>query len=275
MGEHRYLVTDRIVHQYRDRVLFLSTGKCLGHCRYCFRRMYTSRNEGFAGVDEQKVLFDWLCEHDEVREILVSGGDPMSGTPGELEGLLGGLRAIRPSLLIRLCTRAPIFAPSLFTQDFVRFISSIRPLWVVVHVNHHLELGPEQRNALRSLLDAGISVQSQTVLLKGVNDNARDLSRLFHELVCLGIKPGYLFQCDLAPGTAHFRHPIDEAIAIWKETASRLSGLSLPVFAVDLPDGGGKFPLSCLIKEGRVEGSGTESTLLARGLDGKVYRYKS
>lgn len=273
LGESRYCVTPYLVHQYPNRVLLLSTGRCISYCRYCFRREFTARSSGFISDERIETVCAYLTEHNEVQEVLVSGGDPMSGSLGEIRHLLECLRSIRSDLLIRLCTRAPIFAPELFTEEVIALLRSVRPLWVIAHINHPAELGKSQRNALSSCIDSGLPVQSQTVLLNGVNDDPSTLAELFHALVCMGIKPGYLFQTDLAHGTAHFRVPLDRAACIWKALQRRLSGLSLPQFAVDLPNGGGKFPLSALIRYGDIIAPLKDNRFSARGIDGKIYTY--
>jgi len=269
LGESRWCVHSHLVHQYPNRVLLLATGKCIGYCRYCFRRSFTSRPDGFITTDLIEKTLVYLAEHPGVREILVSGGDPVSASFEDLSGLLTALRRTCPDILIRVCTRAPIFAPHLLTEDLIQLLRSLRPLWVIPHINHPAELGPEQRKALASLIEAGIPVQSQTVLLKGVNDDPVVLERLFHSLILLGVKPGYLFQCDMAVGTSHFRCSLPDAARIWRQLRLRLSGLSLPVFAVDLPGGGGKYPLGAVALE-----EPSPEALEVQGIDGKVYRYE-
>ena len=228
LGEGRYLVTPYLVHQYPNRVLALVTGKCLGHCRYCFRKSFTARSRRFLSEAEQDAIVAYLANTPAVREILVSGGDPLTAPPDSLFAFLEKLRAVRSDLLIRLCTRGPVFAPEKFTPEFVHRLAALQPLWVIPHINHPAELGAAQRDCITALRTAGIPQQSQTVLLRGVNDSPELLAELFHELVCLGVKPGYLFQCDLAPGTASFRVPPDEGMHIWLRLRDMLSGLSLP-----------------------------------------------
>ena len=222
--------------------------------------------------DETPEVLRYLTEHTEVEEVLVSGGDPFSAPFPEGAALLEQIRRIRPSLLIRLCTRAPVFAPELFSAEKTGVLRGFRPLWLIPHINHPAELGPAQRECLTSFVDAGIPVQSQTVLLRGVNDCAETLHGLFHALVCLGVKPGYLFQCDLAPGTAHFRVPLARAAALWKELRAGLSGLSLPKFAVDLPGGGGKFPLEAAVFAADIESFSADG-LTVRKKSGGTYTY--
>ena len=275
LGEARYIITPHLVHQYANRVLLLATGRCVGYCRYCFRRSYMARSEGYIGRDELEEICAYLELNPGVQEILVSGGDPLSGDREELTSLLSRIRASRPDILVRLCTRAPVFAPELFTNDLLAFLRSIRPLWVIPHINHSAELGSDQVDCLRRIIDSGIPIQSQTVLLRGVNDTPSLLADLFHRLVMIGVKPGYLFQCDLAKGTSGFRVPLEQALAIWKVLRGMLSGLSLPEFAVDLPGGGGKFPLSVPALADRVCGFSASGGMQVYGNDGKVYTYPS
>lgn len=275
LGEARYCITPYLVHQYPNRVLLLTTGRCLSYCRYCFRREFTARTSGFISEDKITQVIAYLKAHQTVQEILVSGGDPLSGSFKELTNLLYKLRAVSSELLIRLCTRAPIFAPELFTDALLTVLRTVRPLWIILHVNHPAELGTPQRQTLARCIDAGIPIQSQTVLLQNVNDDAAVLAELFHQLVCMGIKPGYLFQTDMARGTADFRVPLNKAALIWKELRSRLSGLSLPQFAVDLPGGGGKFPLTALLLYEDIITPLENGNFSARGIDGAVYTYPS
>ena len=273
LGEARYCVTPFLVHQYPNRVLLLATGQCLAYCRYCFRREFTARISPFISRDNIEKAVSYIANTPHIHEVLVSGGDPLSGTFDELRYLLEKLRAVAPDLLIRLCTRAPIFAPELFTPQLMQLLRSVRPLWVIAHINHPAELGEGQRSALCACIDSGIPIQSQTVLLQGVNDEAGVLADLFHRLVCLGIKPGYLFQMDLAYGTSEFRVPLEKACIIWKKLKTMLSGLSLPQFAVDLPNGGGKFPLSALMVYEDIIKPLHDNQFSARGIDGGIYTY--
>ena len=273
LGEARYCITPYLVHQYPNRVLLLTTGRCISYCRYCFRREFTARASGFITKPQIETVAEYIEQRPHVKEILVSGGDPMSGTYSQLGDLLYRIRRIRSDLIIRLCTRSPIFAPELFIPELIALLQQVRPLWLIPHINHPAELGAEQINALTACINSGIPVQSQTVLLRRVNDCAEILAALFHRLTCLGVKPGYLFQMDMARGTADFRVPLDRAAEIWKELTKKLSGLSLPKFAVDLPGGGGKFPLSALLAAEALVTPLSDNAFSARGIDGKTYRY--
>ncbi|QTQ14457.1 radical SAM protein [Treponema parvum] len=256
LGACKFQVTKRAVHQYKNRILLLTTGKCFSNCRYCFRRDSSIRGEGFIPTEEIENVCAYVKNHPEVQEILLSGGDCLTASDNELFDLIGSLRSTRASptntccpdeLLIRICTRAPVFAPERFTSSLISMLQSLRPLWLIPHINHPAEIdpkySPETVLVLKRLIDSGIPVQSQTVLLRGVNDSVEILSKLFHGLTLLGVRPGYLFQGDLVPGTAHFRVPIEKGISLYEKLRKELSGLSTPVYAVDLPGGGGKINL--------------------------------
>ncbi len=263
LGAGHHQATERMVHQYKNRVLVLTTSRCFAHCRYCFRKNLIAHScsgkKELLEKSSNSSLYDWpdshelekmcryLAAHPEVQEILLSGGDPMTAPLERLEEMIQAFRKARPGVLIRLCTRSTVFHPKLFTPQLVEGLRSLRPLWVVPHINHPVEISegfaPESRQALYSLVDAGIPVQSQTVLLRGVNDNVATLSQLFHELTLMGVKPGYLFQCDMVAGTSHLRLPVEEGIRLYHQLRQELSGLSCPVYGVDLPGGGGKFNL--------------------------------
>ncbi|UTC64586.1 KamA family radical SAM protein [Treponema sp. OMZ 788] len=273
LGEQKYCITPYLVHQYENRVLLITTGKCLSYCRYCFRRGLTARSQNYIGDKELKEVKDYIKQNPQVTEILVSGGDPLSGGFEKLEKVLKELRSIKKDLLIRLCTRAPIFAPGLFTEKLLHLLKQVRPLWLILHINHPAELGKEQKMALSSCIEAGIPIQSQTVLLKGINDNEKTLVKLFHSLACMGIKPGYLFQLDPAAGTSHFRVPLKEALELWERAESKLSGLSRPKFVADLPGGGGKFPLSALIYSKKIIEQKDDFGFTALGIDGVIHKY--
>lgn len=273
LGEQKYCVTPYLVHQYENRVLLLTTGKCLSYCRYCFRRGFTAREKGCITPEELQTVCAYISANSQITEVLVSGGDPLTCGFDTLKTILAALRNLRQNLIIRLCTRSPIFAPELFTQPLISLLKSCRPLWLIPHINHPAELGTAQKSALTSCIDAGIPVQSQTVLLRGINDSIETLVALFHTLTCLGIKPGYLFQLDAAAGTSHFRVPLKNALDLWKILEKKLSGLSCPKFAADLPGGGGKFPLSVLISAEKITEKYDNCFFSAIGTDNCIHKY--
>lgn len=244
LGAHLYHVTPRLVHQYKNRCLLLTTSICFSYCRFCFRRNYAGHNEGFISDKEIEDVCVYLAAHAEITEILLSGGDPLTATDEKLLRLISAIRKARPGILIRICTRAPVFAPERFTVELITLLKKSKPLWIIPHINHPAEISkewaPNVRKLLFKLSDYGLQLQSQTVLLRGINDSVSVLSKLFTDLVALGVKPGYLFQLDLAEGTSHFRVPLQEGMELYNDLKKELSGLSLPTYAVDLPGGGGK-----------------------------------
>ncbi|MCR4939172.1 MAG: KamA family radical SAM protein [Treponemataceae bacterium] len=256
LGARKYMVTPRLVRQYKNRCLLLTTCHCFSYCRFCFRRNFTGKTAAFISPEEIGRVTEWLSKHEEIQEILISGGDPLTVSDEKLESLFSELRKARPGILIRLCTRAPVFAPERFTPELLSLLKAFRPLWVIPHINHPAEISAEwsaeSYKCLFNIVDSGIPVQSQTVLLRGINDSLPVLTELFESLVKLGVKPGYLFQGDLAEGTGHFRVPLDEGVKLYNAMRKELSGLSLPVYAVDLPGGGGKvnIPATRFIRDG-------------------------
>lgn len=230
----------RLVHQYPSRLLLRCTGECAVFCRFCFRRSLLPRERAFISEKQQESAARYLAGHPEIREVLISGGDPLSASTEKLAALFAKLREARPGVFLRLCTRAPVSLPERVDEELVAMLARCQPLRVVIHANHPAELSPLFKKKMAALLGAGISVRSQTVLLRGVNDSADTLENLFVGLARSGVDPYYLFQGDLAAGTAHFRVPLSRALAVYAELRARLSGLELPRFAVDAPAGGGK-----------------------------------
>ena len=272
LGEACYRAALRLVHQYRDRALLLAGGCCAGYCRYCFRRIRMSSPAAFISAEELEPALTYLGTHREIGEILVSGGDPLCAEDGELEELFGKLRQARPGILIRLCSRVPVTNPARLGSTAISLLARYRPLRIVTHINHPRELAPEARSALGAAAEAGIPVHVQTVLLRGINDSAETLALLFRECLNLGLTPYYLFQLDLAPGTAHFRVPLGEGLAIYRELGRLISGLGLPAYAVDLPGGGGKIHLHEGVIAGEEERPGGRVYLL-RDRAGKLWEY--
>lgn len=266
--EKGYSPVPRLIHRYRDRALLLVTGFCSVYCRHCFRRYFTGNREKPVSIEETQAAAAYLARHVEIKELLLSGGDPLTLDDSPLEKLLQVLREARQDLVFRVATRIPVVLPQRITPELVELLASYKPLWLVTQYNHPVELTEQSLKTLNSLIDAGVPVLNQTVLLKGVNDRVEILEELFHRLVDARVKPYYLFQGDLASGTSHFRVPLKQGIEIIKELRSRMSGLSLPVYAVDLPDGGGKVPLteSYLIRE-------EEGWLIFRSIEGEIYKY--
>ena len=267
-GEDKDMVAPGLVHRYPDRVLFLITDRCAAYCRYCTR----SRIVSGVGEQELEVDFDealaYLREHTEVRDVLLSGGDPLLFSDGKLEALLKRIREIPHIEIVRLGSRVPIFLPQRITPELCTMLKQFHPLWINVHVNHPKELTTEVRDALGRLADAGIPMGNQSVLLKGVNDDAETLRILFQKLIRCRVRPYYLYQCDLIQGTNHLRVPVSRGIELMREIRGFTTGFSVPQYVVDGPGGGGKIPLNpdyVIAKDG--------NRLLLRNYKGDIYEY--
>ena len=274
LGESCHRAAPCLVHQYQDRALLLATGACAGYCRHCFRRVWISSRDGDAGFHpaDFKDALAYLAAHREIREVLVSGGDPLTMNNDKLEELFRQLRAARPGLVLRVCTRAPITEPSRLDSETVALLANFRPLWMSVHVNHPRELSAQSRDVFAACTDAGIPVKTQTVLMRGINDDPALLASLFQDCLDIGLQPYYLFQLDLAPGTAHFRVPLRRGLAIYRELRGLVPSHGLPDYAVDLPGGGGKIKLHDNVIAGeRASAKGTEHVL--RDENGKEWYY--
>ncbi len=268
IGDERYRVGARVIHHYRDRVLILANDRCATYCRHCFRRHFTAHSTGRITTAEIEEAAAYVAGHPECGEALISGGDPLMLPDEHLGRLLKALREARRDLILRLATRVPVVQPARVTTETAAMLGSYAPLWVVIHANHHREITPEFRRAVGLLVDNGMPVLNQAVLLRGVNDNADTLEALMRGLVQCRVKPYYLFQGDLASGTSHFRTTIDEGLALMAELRRRLTGIAVPTYAVDLPDGAGKVPLT----EATVVRRESQWYVL-RDLDGNEHRY--
>ncbi|MEN6499477.1 MAG: KamA family radical SAM protein [Rectinema sp.] len=267
LGEASNTIVERTIRHYRSRILVRATGQCFLFCRHCYRRSLLTSERHFLDGAAIAALSEYLAAHPEIREVLVSGGDPLTTTDAQLAALLEAIRSARRSILVRICTRAPIVLPARITPALVDLLKRFRPLTVVLHINHPKELSTQFLEKAEALLGAGIPLHSQTVLLRGINDRPEILTELFSTLNLRGIHPYYLFQGDLAAGTAHFRVPLSRGLAIYEMLRRDLSGLELPRYAVDAPGGGGKIYLP----EG-IAGRKADSWLLWAS-DGSIHEY--
>lgn len=234
----------RMVHRYKNRVAVLVTDQCAMHCRHCFRRSFTGQGRKPLTRAEISEICFYLREHREVKEVLLTGGDLMTMNDGPLLEMLKAFREVREDLLLRLATRIPSSLPQRITPHLVNELAGLGPVWVITQFNHPDELTEESRGALEMLRRGGLPVMNQTVLLKGINDREEILAELFQSLLVQGVKPYYLFQGDLAAGTSHFRTNLERGWEIMRTLRREISGLAMPVYAVDLPGGGGKIPLN-------------------------------
>jgi lysine 2,3-aminomutase len=243
-GEDSHMPVPGLVHRYPDRVLFLVTDRCASYCRYCTRSRVVS------GVGEQHLETQWeaafryLEKHTEVRDVLLSGGDPLLFSDAKLDKILTRLRAIPHIQFLRIGSRIPIFLPQRITPELCAMLKKHHPLYISIHTNHPKELTTEVRDALARLADAGIPLGNQSVLLRGVNDSPEIQTALVHKLLMCRARPYYLYQCDLITGSSHLRTPVSEGVDIIEKLRGHTTGYAVPQFVIDGPGGGGKIPVN-------------------------------
>ena len=243
-----------IVHRYPDRALLKPLLVCPVYCRFCFRRERVGPDGGLLTQAELDAAYAWLAARPAIREVILTGGDPLLLSPRRLGAIIAALSAIPHIELIRLHTRVPVAEPARVTPALVGAMASERALWLVLHVNHARELTGDVRKALQRIQAAAIPVLGQSVLLRGVNDSVAALEALFRAMVAARVKPYYLHQLDSAPGTARFHVPIAEGQALLEGLRGRVSGLAWPTYVLDIPGGQGKVPIgpSYIEPDGRV-----------------------
>ncbi|MDE1937626.1 MAG: KamA family radical SAM protein [Alphaproteobacteria bacterium] len=270
LGEDHDTVVPGLVHRYPDRVLFLTTGTCSTYCRYCTRARVVGNPGGeyqFSTKQWEKALA-YLEVHTEVRDVLLSGGDPLTIGDDKLDWLLGRLRAMKHIEFLRIGTKIPVVLPQRITKDFVKMLKKYHPLWMSIHVTHPVELTDEVTESTARLADAGIPLGSQTVLLKDINDSPSVMVPLMQGLLKRRVKPYYLYQCDPIRGSAHFRTNVEKGLEIISALRGHTTGYATPMFCIDAPGGGGKIQLAPDPVVGR-----DGDDLLLRNFEGKVYRY--
>ncbi len=244
LAEDAHSPVPGLVHRYPDRVLMLVTTQCASYCRYCTRsRIVGDPSQTFSSKDYEAQL-DYIRRTPQVRDVLLSGGDPLTLAPRVLERLLVSLREIPHVEIIRIGSRVPVFIPQRVTDDLCEMLQQFHPLWLNIHVNHPNEITAELAEACDKLSRAGIPLGNQSVLLAGVNDSPYIQRKLVHALVQIRVRPYYLYQCDLVAGAGHFRTPIGKGIEIIEALRGHTSGFAVPTYVVDAPGGGGKIPLN-------------------------------
>lgn len=256
-----------IVHRYPDRALFTVTQFCSSYCRYC-TRSHSVGKLGHLTRGEWERAFKYLEEHTEIRDVIISGGDPLTMNDDKLEYLLSSLRAIKHIEILRIGTKVPVVLPQRITPQLVAMLRKYHPLFMSIHFTHPEEISCETARACEMLADAGLPLGSQTVLLSGINDNPVVMKELMHRLLKIRVRPYYLYQCDLIPGSSHFRTSIEKGIDIIENLRGHTSGYAVPQFVVDAPGGGGKIP----ILPNYVVESGPEKWVL-RNYKRKQYTY--
>lgn len=243
LNEEGDMPTPCITHRYPDRVLFYVTHNCPVYCRHCTRKRKVSDPSSSTMNKQMEDAFRYIEEHPEIRDIVVSGGDPLSLSDKKLDMILTRIRSIPHIEIFRLGTRNLVTLPQRITDDFVQMLKRHMPVFINTHFNHPKECTYEAYLACKKLAEAGCVIGNQSVLLKGVNDNPEVMKELCHKLLAMRVRPYYIYQCDLAKGISHFRTTVEEGLAIIEHLRGHTSGLAVPTFVVDAPGGGGKIPL--------------------------------
>lgn len=243
LAEDAHSPVPGLVHRYPDRVLMLVTTECASYCRYCTRsRLVGDHSANFSSSDHEEQL-EYLANTPQVRDVLLSGGDPLTMAPKRLYNLLKALRSIPHIEIVRIGSRVPVFLPQRITDELCDMLAEFHPLWINIHVNHPKEITPELGRALDKLARAGIPLGNQAVLLRGVNDSPEVQMELVHKLVKNRVRPYYLYQCDMVQGAGHFRTSVSVGIEIMESLRGHTSGYAVPTYVIDAPGGGGKIPL--------------------------------
>lgn len=242
LGEDSHSPVPGLVHRYPDRVLWLITTSCAMYCRFCTRRRIVLA-KGHRTERELDQTMEYLQAHPEVRDVVISGGDSLFVGDKYLEGCLERLRRIPSIEIIRIASRIPVVCPMRITDELCTMLRKYAPVFMMTHFNHPFEITEEAKKACATLVDHGIPVHNQTVLLRKINSDPLILRALFHELLKNRVKPYYLYQCDLSEGIEHFRTPVQKGIEIIESLRGHTSGLAVPEFVIDAPGGGGKVPI--------------------------------
>lgn len=268
LAEERDMPVPGVTHRYPDRVLFYTTHNCPVYCRHCTRKRKVSDPSSSAANKQLEEGLAYIESHKEIRDVVISGGDPLSNSDDRLEYILSRLRAMDHIEVFRIGTRNLVTLPHRVTDAFVQMIRKYHPVFVHTHFNHPKECTQEAFDACARLADAGAVINNQMVLLKGVNDDAKIVKRLNQLLLMMRVRPYYIFQCDMSQGIGHFRVPIEKGLEIMEQLRGWTSGMAVPYYVVDAPGGGGKIPL---IPNYVVKHEGKRWTL--RNFEKEIYEY--
>ncbi len=269
LAEDADMPVEGLVHRYPDRVLFLVTSFCATYCRYCTRaRLVGKTGEYHFNTKQFERALAYIESKPQIRDVLISGGDPLTMSDDRIEWLLTRLRAIPHVEFVRLGTKVPAVLPQRITRAFTAMLKKFHPLWMSVHFMHPDEVTPEVAEACGRLADAGVPLGSQTVLTKDLNDDAETMKRLMHLLLKVRVRPYYIYQCDPIPGSKHFRTSVEKGLEIMEKLRGHTTGYAVPTFVIDAPGGGGKIPLSPTYLVGR-----DGDDVLLRNYEGEIFRY--
>ena len=267
-GEDGHSPVPGLVHRYPDRVLFLVTDRCASYCRYCTRSRLVSNATGYDFHPEFERQIDYIRRTPAIRDVLLSGGDPLLLSDDKLEYLLRALRGIPHVEFLRIGSRIPIFLPQRITPELCAMLKRYHPLFLSIHTNHPRELTTEVRDALARLADAGIPLGNQSVLLREVNDDVTVMRALLQKLLMCRVKPYYLYQCDLIAGSAHLRTSVRQGLEIMQALRGHTTGYAVPQYVIDAPGGGGKVPVNPQYVLSR-----NRDRVVIRNFEGKVFEY--
>ncbi|MGF1453307.1 MAG: KamA family radical SAM protein [Opitutales bacterium] len=268
VGEEGTMPVKGLVHRYPDRVLLLVTDRCAAYCRYCTRSRMVSNAQDYNFHPNIEAALQYIETHNEVRDVLLSGGDPLLLSDKKLDQLLGRLRAIPHLEFIRIGSRIPIFLPQRITPDLCEILKKHGPIWMSIHVNHPHEVTHDLAKATECLSFAGVPLGNQSVLLKGVNDDVATMRELVHRLLRIRVRPYYLYQCDLITGSRHLRTDVKTGIDIIRGLRGHTTGYAIPQYVIDAPGGGGKVPINPDYVE-----RATDDEIIMRNFEGRVFRY--
>ncbi len=268
LGEDEHSPVPGLVHRYPDRVLFLVTDRCASYCRYCTRSRLVSNAQDYNFHPEYEQALRYIEAHPEVRDVLLSGGDPLLLSDRKLDHLLGRLRAIKHVEFIRIGTRIPIFLPQRITPELCEVFKKHGPIWMSLHINHPQEITLELKEACERLSFAGVPLGNQSVLLRGVNDDVDVMKTLVHRLLQMRVRPYYLYQMDLITGGAHFKADVRKGLEIIEALRGHTTGYAVPQYVIDAPGGGGKVPVNPDYVE-----KITDEEVVFRNFEGRQFRY--
>ena len=243
LGEDSHMPVPGLVHRYPDRVLLLVVEVCSMYCRFCTRSRVVGTTAGYSRPANIDTAIDYIKAHRKIRDVLISGGDPLTLSDERLDEVLTKLKAIPHVEFVRIGTRNPVTLPYRVTESLCAVLRKHKPIWMSLHFNHPKEVTPPVKRACGMLADSGVPLGSQTVLMKGINDRPAIMKKLFHELLKIRVRPYYIYQCDPVKGTAHFRTPVSVGLQIIEKLRGHTTGYAVPTFVVDGPGGGGKIPL--------------------------------
>ena len=243
LAEDKDSPVPHLTHRYPDRVLLHASNLCSMYCRHCTRKRKVGDHERIPGFEELQDALDYIREHPEVRDVLISGGDPLMLNDESLDRLLAAISGIPHVEIIRIGSRMPVVLPYRITDELISVLKKYKPIYLNTHFNHPREVSRSAMNALAKLADGGVVLGNQSVLLAGVNDCPRILKSLFQKMLQNRVRPYYLYQCDLSEGLSHFRTPVGKGIEIMESLIGHTSGLAVPTYVIDAPGGGGKIPV--------------------------------